>query len=257
MPIICTAPFLMGRMRLLFFVTVFVMGISASHAQPAASATPADPQTPHAFSGEVPVAARYLLYLPDGYDAGDADWPLLLFLHGAGERGDSLALVKQHGPAKLIARGQSFPFIVVTPQVPAGGWWQPYVLQGLLDEIVATHRVDEDRIYVTGLSMGGFGTWSLITLDPDRFAAAAPICGGGDAKLICGIGRLPVWAFHGAEDTVVPLRRSEAMVEALTACGGDVRFTIYPDTGHDSWTETYDDPTFYDWLLAHRRSDRD
>lgn len=236
------------------------MSMSSSHAQDAPPADPlGDPQTEHAFSGEVtiPVAADYLLYLPEGYEERDEAWPLLLFLHGAGERGDSLGLVKQHGPPKLIARGERLPFIVVSPQQSADGWWDPYVLDALLDEIVATHRVDEDRVYVTGLSMGGFGTWALIALDPDRFAAAAPICGGGTPRLMCGIGRLPVWAFHGADDPVVPLRRSEEMADALDACGGDVRLTVYPGVGHDSWTRTYDDPRFFDWLLAHRRSDRD
>ena len=218
-----------------------------------------DPQSAHAFSGEIvlPVTVDYLLYLPEGYAEREEKWPLLLFLHGAGERGDDLTLVKQHGPAKLIAQGRSFPFIVVTPQVPAGERWKPHVLTSLLDEIVASHRVDEDRIYVTGLSMGGFGTWELIQSEHDRFAAAAPVCGGGAPYLICTVGRLPVWAFHGGDDNVVPLQRSEEMVEALAACGGDVQLPVYPDTGHDSWTPTYDDPAFYDWLLAHRRSDRD
>ena len=121
---------------------------------------------------------------------------------------------------------------------------------------MARYRVDEDRVYVTGLSMGGFGTWSLLALHPDRFAAAAPICGGGTPRLACRAGRLPIWVFHGADDPTVPLRRSEEMVDALAACGGDVRFTVYPNTGHDSWTKTYDDPAFFDWLLEHRRSDR-
>jgi predicted peptidase len=242
----------------LFSLAVLTMTLSPALAQQP-DLSPGDSHTEHTFSGEVttPVAARYLLALPDGYETSDADWPLLLFLHGAGERGDSLGLVKRHGPPKLIARGERLPFIVVSPQQAAGGWWDPYLLRGLLDEITASYRVDEDRLYVTGLSMGGFGTWALIALDPDRFAAAAPICGGGTPRLMCGVGRLPVWAFHGADDPVVPLRRSGEMVEALEACGGDVRFTVYPDTGHDSWTETYADSGLYDWLLSHRRSDRE
>ena len=214
-------------------------------------------QTEHVFRGSVPVTVRYLLHLPEGYEDGDEAWPLLLFLHGAGERGDSLARVKQHGPPKRIARGERFPFILVAPQAPAGGGWDAPSLLALLDEIAATYRVDDDRVYVTGLSMGGFGTWSLIAADPDRFAAAAPICGGGEPWRICAIGRLPVWAFHGEADPVVPLERSEEMVRALEACGGDVRLSVYPGAGHDSWTVTYDDPELYDWLLRHRRSDRD
>jgi predicted peptidase len=249
-------------MRTLPLVAAFAVGISSALAQDASLARDsarADPQTEHAFSGRVvlPVAADYLLYLPEGYEEGDAAWPLVLFLHGAGERGDSLALLKRHGPPKLIAQGEPLPFIVVSPQQAAGGWWNPYVLDALLDEVIATHRVNEDRVYVTGLSMGGFGTWGLAALNPDRFAAAAPICGGGTPRLACNAGRLPVWAFHGADDPVVPLESSEVMVDALAACGGDVRLTIYPGVGHDSWTRTYDDPRFFDWLLGHRRSDRD
>ena len=230
-------------------------------AMPAVAQTPdstGDLQTAHTFRGEItlPVEARYLLYLPKEYEEGDEAWPLLLFLHGAGERGDSLGLVKRHGPPKLIAQGQDLPFIVVSPQERPDSWWNPYDLDALLDDVIARYRVDEDRVYVTGLSMGGFGTWGLIALNPDRFAAAAPICGGGTPRLMCRAGRLPVWAFHGAEDPTVPLRRSEEMVDALAACGGDVRLTIYPGVGHDSWTRTYANPEFYDWLLAHRRSDR-
>ena len=146
----------------------------------------------------------------------------------------------------------------MSPQERADAWWNPHDLDALLDDLVARYRVDEDRVYVTGLSIGRLrGRGGLIALNPDRFAAAAPICGGGTPRLMCQAGRLPVWAFHGAEDDVVPLRRSEEMVEALDACGGDVRLSVYPGIGHDSWTRTYADPELYDWLLQHRRSDRD
>lgn len=234
-----------------FAASLLVVAMTAS-AQPAP-----DLQTEHVFRGSVPVMVPYLLHLPDGYDDTDEPWPLLLFLHGAGERGDSLALVKQHGPLKLIAQGERLPFVVVAPQAPAGGGWDALTLLALLDDITAAYRVDEDRMYVTGLSMGGFGTWALIGADPDRFAAAVPICGGGEPWRACTIGRLPVWAFHGAADPVVPLKRSEAMVRALEACGGDVRLTTYPSVGHDSWTVTYANPELYEWLLRHRRSDRE
>jgi predicted peptidase len=204
----------------------------------------------------VKVTMDYLLYLPEGYDEKDS-WPLLLFLHGAGERGDDLELVKKHGPPKLIAAGKQFPFIVVSPQCPKGRWWQPFELTALLDEIVEKYRVDQERICVTGLSMGGFGTWSLAAYTPERFAALAPICGGGEAYWAREFAHIPTWAFHGGKDSLVPQERSERMVEAMNKHGGSARLTVYPDAGHDSWTETYDNPELYEWLLQQKRTARE
>ena len=201
---------------------------------------------------QVTVRMDYLLYLPDGYDSQDS-WPLLLFLHGSGERGDDLNLVTIHGPPKLIKEGQDFPFIVVSPQCPKEQRWQPVTLSALLDEIVKTHKVDEDRVYVTGLSMGGFGTWSLAAYTPHRFAAIMPICGGGETYWTKQFSHLPVWVFHGAKDTGVPLRRSQEMVDALKKLEGNPKLTVYADAGHDSWTETYANPGVYEWLLRHKR----
>ncbi len=231
----------------------------------AASAQAPQPgeQVPQTFEyGASDRALSYLLYLPEGYEPAGSEpegpaWPLVLFLHGAGERGDDLARVAVHGPPRRVREGESFPFILASPQLPAGQYWNPGLLHALLDDLAGRYRVDEDRVYVTGLSLGGFGTWALAASRPERFAAIAPVCGGGDPTAVCGIGRLPVWAFHGAEDTVVPVERSEELVDALGACGGDVRFTVYPEAGHDAWTETYADPALYAWLLAHRRSDRE
>jgi predicted peptidase len=202
---------------------------------------------------QVKVEIDYLLYLPQGYDAQEV-WPLVLFLHGAGERGDDLELVKTHGPPKLIARGQHFPFIVVSPQCPEDKWWEPIELVALLDEIEGKYKVDPDRVFVTGLSMGGFGTWRLAFYAPNRFAAIAPICGGGEKYWAKQIVHLPVWAFHGAQDTGVPPERSQIMVEELKKNGGRPQLTIYPDAGHDSWTETYNNPELYEWLLKQKRS---
>jgi predicted peptidase len=178
----------------------------------------------------------------------------MLFLHGAGERGDNLDDVKKHGPPKLISQKKDFPFIVVSPQAGRRGW-DPRTLNRLLDEIIAKHRVDKDRVYVTGLSMGGYGTWSLATAYPERFAAIAPICGGGNPGNAKKIKNLPAWVFHGAKDTVVPLSRSEAMVDALKEAGStDVKLTIYPEADHDSWTESYNNPELYKWFLKQKRS---
>ena len=198
------------------------------------------------------VRCNYLLYLPEG-DAAGRGWPLVLFLHGAGERGDDLELVKVHGIPKLVAQGRDFPFIALSPQCPADVWWDVDVLDALLDETIGQLAVDEARVYCTGLSMGGFGTWQLAIERPGRFAAIAPVCGGGRPLHAPRIRHVAAWVFHGAKDPVVPLEKSQEMVDALRAAGGEVRFTVYPEAEHDSWTETYDNPELYQWLLAHMR----
>jgi predicted peptidase len=209
-------------------------------------------QTSQRLDTTVKVEMDYLLSLPKGYDKQDS-WPLVLFLHGAGERGDDLELVKKHGPPKLIGEGKDFPFIVVSPQCPKDVWWEPIELSALLDQVIKTHKVDQDRIYVTGLSMGGFGTWRLAAFTPDRFAAIAPICGGGEKYWARRFPQLPTWAFHGAKDKGVPLERSQEMVDAMKEKGGAPKLTVYPEAEHDSWTETYNNPAFYEWLLAQKR----
>ncbi len=199
------------------------------------------------------IRVQYFLYLPDNYNKTSANWPLLLFLHGAGERGNNINKVKVHGPPKLIANGRSFPFLVLSPQCPEGRWWSTETLNVLLNEIVNQYRVDRDRIYLTGLSMGGYGTWSMATEYPDRFAAIAPICGGGDPEKAERIKNLPIWVFHGAKDSVVPIEQSQRMVDALKELGSDVKFTVYPQAGHDAWTDTYHNKELYDWFLKHKR----
>jgi predicted peptidase len=205
---------------------------------------------------QVKVQMDYLLYLPKDYEEQES-WPLLLFLHGSGERGDDLELVKKHGPPKLIAAGKDFPFIVVSPQCPKERRWEPIELVALLDDISKKYKVDPDRIYVTGLSMGGFGTWELASFAPGRIAAIAPICGGGEKYWVKQFAQLPVWAFHGAKDASVPLERSQMMIDELKKNGGDPKLTIYPEAGHDSWTETYENPELYTWLLEQKRGKKD
>jgi predicted peptidase len=215
-------------------------------------------QTAATLDKQVPVKLNYLLYLPDDYDAKDA-WPLVVFLHGAGERGDNLERVKVHGPPKLIDQGKSLPAIVVSPQCAAGRWWHSQLLEvtALVDEIVAKHKVDQDRIYLTGLSMGGFGTWALAAYTPERFAALIPICGGGEVLAARALTKVPIWVFHGAKDPIVPLERSEVMVEGLKRAKAEPKFTVYPDAGHDSWTATYDNPEVWDWLFAQKRASKE
>ncbi|MGD9489925.1 MAG: prolyl oligopeptidase family serine peptidase [Calditrichaceae bacterium] len=199
------------------------------------------------------IQGDYLLYLPKDYSKTDKKWPMVLFLHGAGERGEDLELVKNHGLPKLIEQGRSFPFIVLSPQCHENQRWSIEFLNALLNETFLKYEIDENRIYVTGLSMGGFSAWELALKYPERFAAIAPVCGGADPQKACLIKHLPVWAFHGAKDKIVPIDRAQAMVDALRSLGGDVKFTVYPDAGHDSWTETYENQELYDWLLRHHR----
>ena len=198
----------------------------------------------------------YLLFLPASYGVDpDKRWPLILFLHGRGETGTNLKRLKAHGIPKKVERQPDFPFIAASPQCPYEYCWRHELptLNALLDDVVVTYAVDTRRIYVTGLSMGGYGAWALASLYPKRFAAIVPVCGGGDPATVCNLRDVPVWAFHGALDEQVPPDQSQRMVDALKACGGDVRLTLYPDLAHDSWTRTYDTPTLYDWLLQQHK----
>jgi predicted peptidase len=207
------------------------------------------------------VRLRYLLWLPEGGDAAEP-WPLILVLHGRGERGDDLSLLTRYGLPERLARGFALPTIVAAPQCPAGSDWTMHddALIALLDELAATHPVDPRRVYLTGLSMGGRETWRLAAAYPERFAALVPICArrpdgvrnAEDAQALCG---LPAWVFHGARDTVVPVEESDEMVAALRACGADVRYTVYPEAGHDSWTSAYAEPELYRWLFEQRMKD--
>ncbi len=221
-------------------------------------------QTPQKFAYERTVRCNldYLLFLPKGYEAkGEKKWPLMLFLHGAGERGSDIWKVAVHGPPKQATNLVEFPFIVVSPQSPDNQTWNGDDLLRLLDDIQAAHAVDTTRVYLTGLSMGGFGTWSLGLRHPERFAAIAPICGGGQILDVLLAGRrmddlktMGIWAFHGAKDSVVALEESERMVNALKKMGLNPKLTVYPEANHDSWTETYKNPEFYKWLLEHQRA---
>jgi predicted peptidase len=231
--------------------------------------TAAPPPGAHAIENltaqkiSVTMRADYLQFLPKGYDANEGKrWPLILFLHGAGERGTDVWKTAVHGPTKYIEKHPEFPFILVSPICPSGSKWSDDLLLGILDAITAKYAVDTNRIYVTGLSMGGFGTWSLATTYPERFAAVAPICGGDafigaglsmmDGRKAAALKKLPVWAFHGGKDPVVPWAESDRMVQLLKKFGNeDATLTIYPEAGHDSWTVTYDNPELYQWFLQH------
>ena len=200
------------------------------------------------------VYINYLLYLPDEYYINKGKkWPCIMFLHGGAEQGDDLNLVKKNGIPKIIDKKKDFPFIVISPQCPEGAWWSNDVLITLLNEIIKSYKIDEDRVYLTGISMGGYATWELAMEYPDKFAAIAPICGGGDPYHIDRIKNIPVWAFHGEKDKVVKTYKSKRMVKALRKCGGNVKLTIYPGMRHDAWTVTYNNQELYNWFLKQKR----
>jgi predicted peptidase len=197
---------------------------------------------------------NYLLWLPADYKkTNNKTFPLLIFLHGSGERGDSLEKVKVHGPPSFVESKPDFPCITVSPQCPAGAWWVTEDLQVMLEQLIVKYRIDTSRIYLTGLSMGGFGTWAWASKYPAQFAAIAPVCGGGDVQFANKLKNIPVWAFHGESDPIVPVKRTIEMVEAVNANRGTARMTIYPGVGHDSWINAYKEDSLYTWMLEHSR----
>jgi|APTNR8051073442_1049403.scaffolds.fasta_scaffold01377_8 predicted peptidase len=227
-------------------------------ASPAPAET-AQMQSEGSFQGTatLKVGYRYLQTLPDGYaEKADKRWPLILFLHGSGERGDNLEVLKKHGPPKLIAAGQKFEAVVVSPQVPSQHIWDPHAVKALTDHLISTLRIDTDRVYLTGLSMGGFGTWDTAIEYPDTYAAIIPICGGTGVRWVMAdrIKSLPIWIFHGEKDTTVEPAFSKKIYEALKKHGSNVQLTLYPNASHDSWTATYDDPKVWQWLFEQRRA---
>jgi len=250
-------------MRTTFLFLSLLVGLSACSMIKPAPANSSG-QTAQVFEHRALLKADYLLFLPEGYGADSAKrWPLILFLHGAGERGTNVWLVAKHGPPKIDTATPGFPFIVVSPQCPPGEQWSDELLLALLDEVEAKYRVDLHRVYLTGLSMGGFGAWSLGLRHPERFAAMAPICGGGEfitpwvteLERKEALASLPIWAFHGGKDPVVPLEESQRMVNYLKNRFGvrDVKLTVYPDAQHDCWTQTYANPELFAWFLQHAR----
>lgn len=199
---------------------------------------------------------KYLLFeAKNEVAAVEGKFPLMIFLHGSGERGEDLSLVKKHGPPKMVETDKDFPFYLISPQMPEHARWEAAPIKKIIDEVVSKYPIDENRIYLTGLSMGGYGTWVCAFAYPDFFAAIAPICGGAekDANYVDKIPQLPVWAFHGAADKVVPESNTAAIMSALKKINPQAKYTVYPEVGHDSWTETYANPALYSWMLSHQK----
>lgn len=198
----------------------------------------------------------YCIYVPPEYDP-EKPWPLILFLHGSGERGDDGLLQTEVGIGRAIRRDRTLcPAIVVMPQCRAGGDWSGDMAKLAMSCVEQTRRaysVDADRIYLTGLSLGGFGTWLIGANIPSYFAALAPICGFYDPKQAESLREVPIWVFHGDKDTAVPVEKSREMVAALRAVGANVQYTEYADGNHNVWDRTYSHREFWRWLLAQRR----
>jgi len=215
---------------------------------------------------------KYRWSAPEKTEPGKT-YPLVLFLHGAGERGDDNKAQLKHGVIPIINGAEKLgsPVFLIAPQCPAGTWWSPpdatktkliaaAAPNALLEAVLAlvvdirkNHPVDPKRLHVTGISMGGFGTWDLLGRAPGLIASAIPICGGGDASLAVKFKDLPVWAFHGEADLVVPARGTREMIESLENAGGKPKVTYYAETGHDSWTRTYENPEVIRWMLGHSK----
>lgn len=194
---------------------------------------------------------RYNISFPNNYKKDrQQTWPLIVFLHGASERGNDVNKVIKRGPQKFIEKN-NLPFIILSPQCDHGEYWEADKVMYLIDMAIEQHAIDTNRIYLTGMSMGGFGTWQIANHYPDRFAAIVPICGGGSPYMTFALRNMPVWVFHGTKDTIIPISKSEEMVNSLKHEGNEVKFTFYPDSGHDVWTETYNNPELYKWLLKH------
>ncbi len=227
---------------------------------------------PREYVAEDGESLKYRLLKPASFNP-DQKYPLVVFLHGAGERGDDNSAQLVHGMAAFCTaeHRQQFPCYVLAPQCPEGQKWSDVnwftdkptypekisrpldlTLQ-VVDEMLANAAVDRNRVYIAGLSMGGYGTWDALSRRPELFAAAIPICGGGSVETVTAFQEVPLWCFHGASDNVVSVERSREMIAALKAAGGQPRYTEYPGVGHDSWTRTFADEETFQWLFAQKR----
>ncbi len=207
-----------------------------------------------------PSTLNHLLFIPRATTAAiGGKYPLIITLHGIGESGSDLWKVKREGLPKILDGKNSFPFYVASPQCPSTTEWYynggiQQKVNALIDSLVARYPVDTNRIYLTGLSMGGIGTLDLAIRYPNRFAALLPIAFRiEDGWNLCRIKDIPMWAFHGEKDDIIPISKAQAVINALTVCGASPVFTAYPDLFHDSWTRTYNNPAVYDWLLTHTK----
>jgi len=262
---------------MLSFAAPWGVNCPASEPNLPADADPMKLFEPRQFAAEDGEQLNYRLlkpadYKPDTYNANRL-YPLVIFLHGAGERGADNTAQLKHCLAEFCTpeRREKYPCYVLAPQCPPAQKWleidwsqeQPEYPQQIsrpldltlqvVESMLADSAIDKSRVYVAGLSMGGYGTWDALARRPELFAAAIPICGGGDVAAAAKISHIPIWCFHGAKDTVVKPEKSRAMIEALRTAGGQPRYTEYPDAQHDSWTRTFSNDETFQWLFAQKK----
>ncbi|QDK79365.1 phospholipase [Spirosoma sp. KCTC 42546] len=196
----------------------------------------------------------YLVYLPKEYTDKKESYPLVIYLHGGSQRGKDLTKLKTYGLPHLVDKGRDFPFIIASPQCPDGKFWSTdNWLDSLYSDVKAKYRIDSKRIYLTGISMGGYGVWQTAVAYPDKFAAIVPLCGGcDDSTQICRIKHIPVWTFHGVADDVISISETERLVRRLEECNGQVKFTRLEKEGH-AIQYLFEDQTIYDWLLKQHK----
>ncbi|MBO6523867.1 MAG: dienelactone hydrolase family protein [Balneolaceae bacterium] len=196
---------------------------------------------------------QYLFYTPS---ETSEKMPLVVFLHGGGEGGTDIEKVKIHGIPKLIAGGKDFPFYMIAPQNPyARGFWNDRAVDKIVDHIISEFPIDTSRVYLAGLSRGGYGVWRMAINNPGKYAAMISVCAASIPQIYVNrIGEMPVWLFHGEEDSVVPVEVSINAYEKMKPANPNVKLTLYPDTDHDSWTPTFLNEEVYEWLLKQRKN---
>ena len=211
--------------------------------------------TKHKFESDKHFNFNYIKYLPKDYDE-TKEYPLVFFLHGAGERGDDLDYIARYGYFKFIKEdNKEYPFIAIAPQCPQNKYWGCYTesLLAFLDYILETLPIDKKRVYLTGLSMGGTGSYMLAMADPSKFAALFAVCGSGIYWYACALKNIPTYAYHGDNDTTVPIYESINMVKAINKWGGNAKIKIAYNYDHDINDLAYKDEEIYNWLLAQHK----
>ncbi|QAA32908.1 prolyl oligopeptidase family serine peptidase [Clostridium manihotivorum] len=210
----------------------------------------------HKLEKTINISLDYLIYKPASYDE-NKKWPLILSLHGSGERNKDIETVKQYGIHKILRENEDLPFLVVSPHCPKDESWEMQFkfLRELLDIVQKNYSIDSERIYLTGYSMGGYGTWNFAITNPELFAAIAPICGGAISlkKAVRYLKDTPIWVAHGDSDTIVDFEESKRIVDSLKDCNKNLIFKVYKNCDHEVCTKAYEDPELFPWLLKQRK----